>query len=57
MSDMLAIHWQKGTFGQAQVVDGIQEIGFTGPVFTEKAIDLRVELQLLPLVIFELDQR
>jgi len=56
MTDILGIHGIKIAFGHGQVINGIQKIGFTGPIIPNETVDLLAERQLKLIIILEIYQ-
>ena len=55
MVDIIAVSPAKITAGEAEVMDGVQEVGLSHAVFTADTIDPAIELKSLLRIIFKLE--
>ena len=53
---VLGVHAIEGTFGKAQVVNGIQYIGFAHPILSQEEVYLAVESKVCPFIIFKVEK-
>jgi hypothetical protein len=53
MPDILRIHRVKIAFTERQIVDGVENIGFSRAIVSYKAVDFITEFQLRFVIIFK----
>lgn len=56
MADILDIHGIEGTFTQAEVMNSIQQVGFTAAIIPYHAIDGWAAIQVQVVVVFKIIQ-
>lgn len=44
--DILRIKWIDGTLGKREVINSVQQVGFSASIFAQKAIDLMLKREI-----------